>query len=110
MHPSKNGHEFIADSFAHLLRLRGFDVSNVQMSTVNNRNKKDSIMWMLRNGTPWFLKRSVDLLPAIVLLITYEFIRGLITRENEDGAEIYYPAFGNPAENSSFALNSERVS
>lgn len=110
MHPSKNGHEFIADSFAHLLRMRGFEVSNVQMSAINNRNKKDSILWMLRNGTPWFLKRSIDLLPAVILLITYEFFRGLITRENVGSAEIYYPAFGNPAENSSFALNTERVS
>jgi hypothetical protein len=65
---------------------------------------------MLRNGTPWFLKRSVDLLPAVILLITYEFIRGLITRENEDGAEIFYPAFGVPAENPSFAVETERVS
>lgn len=107
MHPSKNGHEFIADSFAHLLRMRGIEVNNVRMSAVNNRNRKDSILWMLRNGTPWFLKRSVDLLPAIVLLTAYEFLRGLFVR---GGAEIYYPAFGNPAENRTFAVKTERVS
>jgi hypothetical protein len=110
MHPSKNGHEFIADSFAHLLRKRGFEVNSVEMSAINNRNRKDSILWMLRNGTPWFLKRSVDLLPAVILLITYEFFRGLLSRQNQEGAEIYYPAFGIPAENQSFVIKTERVS
>jgi len=110
MHPSKNGHEFIADSFAHLLRKRGFEVNSVQMSAINNRNRKDSILWMLRNGTPWFLKRSVDLLPALVFLITYEFFRGLLSRQGEESAEIYFPAFGVPAENQSFPLKTERVS
>jgi lysophospholipase L1-like esterase len=110
MHPSKNGHEFIADSFAHLLRKRGFEVNSVEMSAINNRNRKDSILWMLRNGTPWFLKRSVDLLPAVILLITYEFFRGLLSRQNQESAEIYYPAFGIPAENQSFVIKTERVS
>jgi lysophospholipase L1-like esterase len=110
MHPSKNGHEFIADSFAHLLRKRGFEVNSVQMSAINNRNRKDSILWMLRNGTPWFLKRSVDLLPALVFLITYEFFRGLLSRQVEESAEIYYPEFGVPAENQLFPLKTERVS
>jgi hypothetical protein len=31
-------------------------------------------MWMLRNGTPWFLKRSVDLLPGLIWLSGAEII------------------------------------
>ena len=80
MHPSKNGHEFIADSFAHLLRNRGFDVGTVELSAINNRSRRDSILWMLRNGTPWFLKRSVDLLPAMMALMAGEVMRSIFTR------------------------------
>jgi hypothetical protein len=74
MHPSKFGHQFIAAQFAALLRDRGYFVGNVQIDPINNRSRKDSILWMLRNGTPWFLKRSVDLLPGLVWLSGAEII------------------------------------
>lgn len=110
MHPSRNGHEFIADSFAHLLRARGFDVEPVEMSPINNRSKKDSILWMLRNGTPWFLKRSVDLLPAMLILMVVELVHGLKSRKSENTANIYYPEFGNSQENELIPARNERVS
>jgi lysophospholipase L1-like esterase len=72
MHPSRNGHQFIADSFAHLLRNRGFEIAIVDFSSGNNRSRKDSILWMIRNGVPWFFKRSFDLLPAMLLLMAVE--------------------------------------
>jgi len=68
MHPSKFGHQFIAKQFAFLLRERGYFIGEVQIDPVNNRSRRDSILWMLRNGTPWFLKRSVDLLPGLIWL------------------------------------------
>ena len=74
MHPSKFGHQFIAEQFAVLLRERGYFVGDVQIDPVNNRSRKDSILWMLRNGTPWFLKRSVDLLPGLIWLSGAEII------------------------------------
>jgi lysophospholipase L1-like esterase len=74
MHPSKFGHQFIAEQFAVLLRQRGYFVGEVQIDPVNNRSRKDSILWMLRNGTPWFLKRSVDLLPGLIWLSGAEII------------------------------------
>ncbi|CAN2185907.1 TesA Lysophospholipase L1 and related esterases [Candidatus Nanopelagicaceae bacterium] len=74
MHPSKFGHQFIAEQFAVLLRERGYFVGDVQIDPINNRSRKDSIMWMLRNGTPWFLKRSVDLLPGLIWLSGAEII------------------------------------
>jgi lysophospholipase L1-like esterase len=110
MHPSKNGHEFIADSFAHLLRMRGFDIAPVEMSPINNRSKKDSILWMLRNGTPWFLKRSVDLLPAMLILMVVELIHGMKNRKGEESADIYYPEFGNNLESEVITPRNERVS
>jgi hypothetical protein len=74
MHPSKLGHQFIASEFAKLLRDRGFDVGNVAISPVNNRSRRDSILWMLRNGTPWFAKRSIDLFPGLIWLSLAEII------------------------------------
>jgi hypothetical protein len=75
MHPSRNGHQFIADSFAHLLRNRGFEIGIVDFSYGNNRSRKDSILWMVRNGVPWFFKRSFDLLPAMLLLMAVELFQ-----------------------------------
>jgi lysophospholipase L1-like esterase len=74
MHPSRNGHQFIADVFGHLLRNRGYDIGAVDFTHNNNRSRRDSILWMLRNGAPWFFKRSFDLLPALILLMGREFI------------------------------------
>jgi len=74
MHPSKNGHQFIAQQFAVLLRERGYFIGEVQIDPINNRSRKDSMLWMLRNGTPWFLKRSVDLLPGLIWLSGAELI------------------------------------
>ncbi|CAN2188492.1 TesA Lysophospholipase L1 and related esterases [Candidatus Nanopelagicaceae bacterium] len=110
MHPSKNGHQFLADAFAHLLRQRGFDIAPVEMSVVNNRSKKDSFLWMLRNGTPWFFKRSFDLLPAVLLLMATEFIRDITHRNQEATAEIYFPKFETPDQSGVFAGRNQRVS
>ena len=74
MHPSRLGHQFIADNFAHLLRQRGFNVGEIRYSLQNNRSRKDSLIWMLKNGTPWFVKRSFDLLPALLLLSITELV------------------------------------
>lgn len=93
MHPSKVGHQFIADNFAHLLRKRGFEVGAVQFSASNNRSRKDSIIWMLKNGTPWFLKRSLDLLPAILFLSITELIHIARFGRNSEGAEVFFPEF-----------------
>ena len=84
MHPSRNGHQFIADVYAHLLRGRGYEVGHVDFTQGNNRSQKDSILWMLRNGTPWFFKRSFDLLPALVLLMAIEAYREIFSK-----SEIY---------------------
>ena len=80
MHPSKLGHQFIATQYAKLLSARGFDVGEVQIDPLNNRSRKDSIKWMLKNGTPWFLKRSVDLLPGLIWLSGAEI--AYIVRQN----------------------------
>lgn len=110
MHPSKNGHEFIADSYAHLLRMRGYEVGRVQMSAINNRNRKDSIVWMIKNGTPWFFKRSIDLLPSILLLMAREATNSILPAQRGRSAEILYPFFSHPQDNLVNHQRNERVS
>ena len=91
MHPSRLGHQFIADNFGYLLRKRGFSVGQIAYSAINNRSRRDSIIWMLKNGTPWFLKRSFDLLPALIFLSL---------------AELFYMANQRPLSHSSSPINS----
>jgi lysophospholipase L1-like esterase len=93
MHPSRNGHQFIADSYAHLLRCRGFEIGAVDFTSGNNRSRRDSILWMMRNGVPWFFKRSVDLMPALLFLMAKEFLSPLISRVAKSDGEVYYPEF-----------------
>ena len=109
MHPSKLGHQFIADNFAHLLRMRGFEIGHVQFSASNNRSRKDSIIWMLKNGTPWFLKRSLDLLPAILLLSITELIHIARFGRASESAEVFFPEFA-PQQISHKHLQKEWVS
>lgn len=110
MHPSRLGHQFIADNFAHLLRMRGYEVGNVKISSNNNRSRKDSIIWMLKNGTPWFLKRSVDLLPAILFLSIGELIYMARHKNETVESNVYYPDFAAHADIHINRLQNERVS
>jgi lysophospholipase L1-like esterase len=97
MHPSKLGHQFMADNFAHLLRMRGYEIGEVKFTRSNNRSRKDSIIWMLKNGTPWFLKRSLDLLPALIFLSITELIHIARFGRESEAAEVFFPEFGAPA-------------
>jgi len=110
MHPSRHGHQFIADNFAHLLRMRGFEVDSVKFTRSNNRSRKDSIIWMLKNGTPWFLKRSVDLLPAILILSIYELIYMARHRNDVVESNVLYPDFAAHADIHINRLQNEKVS
>lgn len=103
MHPSRNGHQFIAEIYGHLLRERGYEVGHVDFTHDNNRSRKDSILWMLRNGTPWFFKRSFDLLPAILFLMASELLRGLFDRELRGSGEVIYVEFGESQESGSIS-------
>jgi hypothetical protein len=109
MHPSKLGHQFIAENFSILLRKRGFEIGSVQYSASNNRSRRDSIIWMLKNGTPWFLKRSLDLLPALAFLSITELIHIARFGLDSEDAEVFFPEF-NPEDKSHNHIGKERVS
>jgi lysophospholipase L1-like esterase len=110
MHPSRTGHQFLADSYAHLLRLRGFDVSHVDFTRGNNRSRKDSIIWMIKNGTPWFFKRSFDLLPAMLLLMAVEAISMVFGKSGDERGEVHFPAFPTHGDGVDNTLDVARVS
>ena len=110
MHPSKHGHQFIAQEFAHLLRQRGFHIDEIVIDPINNRNRKDSIKWMLKNGTPWFLKRSVDLLPALLILSITELIHMARNKSAAEPADVYFPDFNKKQDVAIPMLEDERVS
>jgi lysophospholipase L1-like esterase len=110
MHPSRLGHQFIADNFAHLLRTRGFEIDTVKVGVNNNRSRKDSIIWMLKNGTPWFLKRSIDLLPALLFLSIAELIYIYRHRGVIESADLYFPDFSPETGSSPQGIERARVS
>jgi lysophospholipase L1-like esterase len=82
MHPGPVGHFMLARSVAEQLRRRGWAVSMPHHLEISQKSKAERIKWLLRNGTPWFLKRSVDLLPAALVLIIYEFIKVVAEKVN----------------------------
>jgi hypothetical protein len=65
---------------------------------------------MLRNGTPWFLKRSVDLLPAAIFLMLAELFKMTSNRLRNTQAEIYYHDFSAQSELNLQEVYEERVS
>ena len=75
MHPGPKGHFLLARQVAHQLRQRGWAIALPNTLTMVQKSRAESIRWLLRNGTPWFLKRSVDLLPAALILMIFESIK-----------------------------------
>jgi lysophospholipase L1-like esterase len=80
MHPGPAGHFMLARNIAEQLRKRGWAISIPAKLEVNVKSRSEKIKWMLRNGTPWFLKRSVDLLPAAAILMVIESIKLMIEK------------------------------
>lgn len=109
MHPSKFGHQILAQNFREILAPR-WDISPVALDPVTQRAKKDSILWMLRHATPWFLKRSVDLLPAALILVMGEYIRMLTRRDKAAQGTLYFPEFVNNREAALPQIQEARVS
>lgn len=75
MHPSAYGHLILAKNFRDLLALRGWIMEDLDLPQISYPKPLERISWMLRNGTPWFVKRSFDLLPAALILIFMEGLR-----------------------------------
>jgi hypothetical protein len=110
MHPSKYGHQLMATHFRELLLKRNWKISPIEIDEIQRISKAQSLKWMLRNGTPWFLKRSVDLLPAAIFLIVAELIKITTNRLKNTQANIYYPDFSAQSELNLREVYEQRVS
>ena len=93
MHPSKFGHQLLAKHFREILIQKDWSISPIEVEAVKEISKVQSVKWMLRNGTPWFLKRSVDLFPAAILLMVAELLRGFTNRSKSDLSNLYFADF-----------------
>jgi len=80
MHPGPQGHFMLARNIADQLRKRGWAISMPYQLTITHRTRSEKITWLLRNGTPWFFKRSFDLLPAAMILMTFEFCKTILEK------------------------------
>jgi len=83
MHPGPFGHQLLAREMAAALQSRGWDITLPDIRDRDNETRREKIIWLIKNGTPWFLKRSVDLLPAALILMAWELckvIRELISK------------------------------
>jgi len=109
MHPSKFGHQLLAHHFREML-CNNWEITPIAFEPIVLKPKSESIKWMLKNGTPWFLKRSVDLLPAALYLIGCEYIKRIFRRNQETTALIYFPEFVNHREAGLLEVFEERVS
>jgi hypothetical protein len=69
----------LAREVATQLQKRGWSLSMPEEGELTVKEKSIQFRWLLVNGVPWFLKRSVDLLPAVLILSVIEIFK--IARE-----------------------------
>ena len=110
MHPSKFGHQIMATHFREILLRRNWKIDPIAIEETPITSKKSSIIWMLRNGTPWFFKRSFDLFPAALILMTVEFVKIIFRRHADELGTMYYPEFSPQSQWDLQEVNEERVS
>jgi len=110
MHPSKYGHQIMATHFREILLRRNWKIDPIAIEETPVTSKKASIMWMLRNGTPWFFKRSFDLFPAAIFLMSIEIFKIVFRRHTDEAATLYYPEFSPQSHWDLQEVNEARVS
>ena len=110
MHPSKYGHQIMATHFREILLRRNWQIDPIAIEETPAVSKKSSVLWMLRNGTPWFFKRSFDLFPAALILMTVELVKIIFVRKANELGTVYYPEFSPQSQWDLQEVKEERVS
>ena len=110
MHPSKYGHQLMATHFREILLRRNWRIEPITIEETPVTSKKSKVMWMLKNGTPWFFKRSFDLFPAAILLMSVEFFKIIFMRRANELGTLYYPEFSPQSHWDLQEVNEARVS
>jgi lysophospholipase L1-like esterase len=75
MHPSPVGHQLIADKVRRSLSLPRRTRKKISFED-KSRSRWRTARWLLVKGSIWVLRRSIDLIPAILFIIIKESIRG----------------------------------
>jgi lysophospholipase L1-like esterase len=110
MHPSKYGHQIMATHFREILLRCNWRIDPISIEETPITSKKSSMIWMLRNGTPWFFKRSFDLFPAALLLMSIELFKIVFKRQGNELGTMYYPEFSPQSHWDLQEVNEARVS
>jgi lysophospholipase L1-like esterase len=110
MHPSKYGHQIMATHFREILLRRNWKIDPIAIEETPVTSKKSSIIWMLRNGAPWFFKRSFDLFPAALILMAVELVKVIFRLNADESGTMYYPEFSPQSQWDLQEVNEERVS
>jgi lysophospholipase L1-like esterase len=110
MHPSKYGHQLMATHFREILLRRNWRIEPIAIEETPVTSKKSKVVWMLKNGTPWFFKRSFDLFPAAILLMSVEFFKIIFMRRANELGTLYYPEFSPQSHWDLQEVNEARVS
>lgn len=72
MHPSAQGHRALAAAAGESLRSRGWEPCEVAGEPHVPPSRLGNLVWLIRNGAPWFAKRSVDLMPELISVVMSE--------------------------------------
>ena len=76
MHIGPEGHRYLARVvLAALPPDRFHSRVDIPAPTAEPLSKSQQFWWLIRRGTPWVLRRSIDLIPSMIVLIAYEAIR-----------------------------------
>ena len=110
MHPSKYGHQIMATHFREILLRRNWKIDPIAIEETPATSKKASFAWMLRNGTPWFFKRSFDLFPAAIFLMSVEIFKTVFRRHSDEIGTMYYLEFSPQSHWDLQEVNEARVS
>jgi lysophospholipase L1-like esterase len=76
LHPNERGHRLIARRFHALLEEAGFPVApppDLEPTSLPP-TRREEITWMATKGTAWVLKRSTDLVPALLALAVRDWL------------------------------------
>jgi lysophospholipase L1-like esterase len=76
LHPNERGHRLIARRFHALLEQTGFPVGPAPDAEPASPppTRRAELAWMATKGTAWVLRRSTDLVPALLALAVREWL------------------------------------
>lgn len=73
MHPSSFGHQVISDRVRRALSLPRRCRKKLPYNHLT-QSRKESIKWLMCKGSVWLARRSIDLLPALIILVFKEMV------------------------------------